>query len=135
MSRLVCVGWMDGSRLMRVEIELVRYCSTSASHAGSGLPSNQWRLFMYLRSAGGPCAKFGPTRGKMLRIILSCATNTALFHLHGLVARPDAQLGEQGLCQRVLAKCFPSCSATYSFHFFTVHQTTQSTSYRHLLNL
>ena len=85
---------------MRVEIELVRYCSTSASHAGSGLPSNQWRLFMYLRSAGGPCAKFGPTKGKTLRIILSCVTNTALFHLHGLVARLDAQLGGQGLLSK-----------------------------------
>src|SRR3954451_3887433 len=36
--------------------------------------------------------------------------------------------------QRVLAKCFPSCSAFHSFTIFPVHQPAQSTDYRHLLD-
>jgi hypothetical protein len=52
MSCEVCVGWMDGSRLMRVEIELASYCSTSA---GSKTAPNQWRP----AECGGPCANFG----------------------------------------------------------------------------
>jgi hypothetical protein len=66
MSCEVCVGWMDGSRLMRVEIELASYCSTSA---GSTLPLTNGGL----RSAVDPVPILA-NESKALRRVSSRAT-------------------------------------------------------------
>jgi hypothetical protein len=78
---------MDGSCLMRVEIELAKLLF----HFGKpGLAPNQWRP----AECGGPLCQFWPTKARRSVFVLPALQNMPplCLTLHGLAARSDGQL-------------------------------------------
>lgn len=86
MSWEVCVGWMDGSRLMRVEIELAKLLFHFGKPVRAETAFNQWGA---CGGAVDPVPILGQREQGAPSFVLPALQNMPLLclTLHGLVAR------------------------------------------------